>query len=130
MTWKPQRDPKVIGDASIQYLRSDQTHGHEGAHDVTLGGLTVRVLPDGHTTARKRYDTILEAVTTAQAVTRWKVDLHFDPVAYLVGYLMTAGLTSIEIEGEPVFARPEAKGQWLLELRDDGTTEAKWMGER
>lgn len=148
MTWRPQREPTRVGDASIQYLRSD--HG-EGAHDVTVAGVTVRVLPDDSTSTRKRYAAILEAMATAHAISRWSAvvlvhtsdedpveisgwdgstrtgtaDEEFDPVAYLVGYLVTAGIRNIEVEGEPILA---PRGQWRLDLREDGSAVATFTG--
>lgn len=140
MSWKKHTDPRVIGDSTIQYLRSAH-HGHEGAHDVTVAGVTLRVLPDPHTTGRRRSDMIVRAVTTAEYVTRTAKELavtddarekglkEFDPFAYVVGYLITGGVRNLEIEGEPIHPRPAARGQWHLELRDDGTAEATFIGD-
>lgn len=139
MTWKPLKDPQEIGPAVVQYLRSTD-HGHEGAHDVALAGLTVRVLPDPRTTARKRSHTIREALHTIDAVTRVPLDMAyvsdqdsdaldgFDPVAYLIGSLVLDGATNIEVDGEPVLPRPSAAGQWTVELRDDGEVVATYLG--
>lgn len=132
MSWKPHRPPTVIGDASIQYLRGDQTHRHDGAHDVAVDGHTLRVLPQPHTTARRRYDSILRATTTceevAAALAFGYADFGFRPHAYLIGYLLTAGIRHLELDGRPLFDRPEATGQWSVVLTDRGGLEATWLG--
>lgn len=136
MTWKPLKDPQEIGPAVVQYLRSTD-HGHEGAHDVALAGLTVRVLPDPRTTARKRSHTIREALGTISDLQGavFKLEgleepVEFDPVAYLIGSLVLDGATNIEVDGEPVLPRPSAAGQWTVELRDDGEVVATYLGGR
>ena len=101
MTWKPHKDPRglVDGRVTVQALRSG--HTHEGAHDVTVNGRTLRSLPDGHTTGRQRSDTIRRAVDDIEAGT---VDL----IALIAGYLLTAGADTLELDGTPLGGGPQA----------------------
>lgn len=94
MTWKPHKDPRDLSPGvSVQALRSG--HSHEGAHDVTVDGRTLRVLPDPHTTGRQRSDTFRRAVDDLGAGT-------VDVLALVAGYLLCAGATHLELDGQPL----------------------------
>ena len=103
MSWKPHKDPRdLIPGVSVQALRSG--HSHEGAHDVTVDGRTLRVLPDPYTTGRQRSDTIRRAVD----------DLNgglLDRIAVVAGYLLVAGATSLELDGRPLVGQ---QGEQLI----------------
>lgn len=125
MTWSPVGDPQEIGAGHRQYLSG--THSHEGGHDVALAGLTVRVLPDGHTSPRKRSQAIAEALQTVPVLAG--ASDSFDPVAYLVGVLVMEGARRIEVDGVDLFPAPPAIGQWRLDLVGDGHVAATFLGD-
>ena len=94
MTWKNHKDPRELAPGvEVQALRSG--HTHEGAHDVTVNGKTLRVLPDPHTTARQRSDTLRRAVDDLESGT-------VDTIGLMIGYLVAAGATHLELDGQPL----------------------------
>lgn len=132
MTWKASGEPKTVGEATVQYLRS--THFQEGAWDVVIGPRTVRVLPDGQTSGTKRSRAILsDLAATYAAQEAWDLSADavehgrgfVDPVAYLVGRLVLDGCTTIEVDGAPLIP---ASGQWHVTLADHGQVTATYVG--
>jgi len=101
MTWKPHKEPRKLSvgpitahlDVEVQSLRSG--HTHEGAHDVTVNGKALRVLPDPHTTGRQRSDTLRRAVDDLESGT-------VDTIRLMIGYLVAAGATHLELDGQPL----------------------------
>ena len=88
-------DPRTVGAGQIIPLRSRASS--EWGHLVsTSDGYTVRVLPDGHTSGKKRSHTISQALTDAEA--RTPGDLTVD---VLVGRLWRAGISRFTVEQEP-----------------------------
>lgn len=134
MTWRPNGEPQTIGAGTRQYLESG--HSHEGGHEVLLDGFTLRALPDGRTTPRNRSQAIAGALQTIEelrgAVCKYEgleEPVEFDAVAYLVGSLILAGATNLHLDGEPVLpAADTPNAQWVVELRGDGTVEARYLG--
>ena len=112
-----QQEGKRVGSGIVTYLRP--AHGHEGGHEVHVDGVTVRVLPDGATTTRARAGVIREALTT-------EVVAGGARVAYLVGRLVLAGATNLEVDGKPLI--PRSGGRWRLDLAGDGEVRATWLG--
>lgn len=104
----PIGEPRVIGDAVIQYV-GRSSHSHEGGHRITVAGFTVLALPDGHSTARRRSHAASEAL---HAITHGTPD----PLSAVVGALVLAGARNIEIDGEPLL---ETKTRTITSLRLD-----------
>lgn len=96
--WRPHRVPKLVGPFEVQYMTSS-THSHEGAHRIAIAGREVLVAPDGRTTARKRSAVItrlLETMALGAPVG------SVTPLRTFVGGLVLEGITSIEVDGEPL----------------------------
>lgn len=96
--WRPHRAPKLVGPFAVQYMTSS-THSHEGAHRIAIAGREVLVAPDGRTTARNRsavitrtLDTMSQLATVGNVPSLWM----------FVGALVLEGVTSIEVDGEPL----------------------------
>lgn len=78
---------------------TSSTHSHEGAHRIAIAGREVLVAPDGRTTARNRsavitrtLDTMSQLATVGNVPSLWM----------FVGALVLEGVTSIEVDGEPL----------------------------
>jgi hypothetical protein len=121
--WTPDGNPKMVGHATIQYLRSGG-HGHEGAHDIWLSnGDELRIYPTSTTTARGRSRVILRAIGESHGVD------GINQTAYVIGALAIYGAIEIDLNGERL--GPEGgHTQWQVDLHDDGSVVAKWKGER
>ncbi len=101
MSWLPEETRQVADDITVTYLRS--RHGHEGAHDVTLYGHELRILPTPNTTARKRYRALVDAIGAISKLNALDlVDGGIDPVAYVVGALVVAGAYRLLLDGQPL----------------------------
>lgn len=114
--WRPHRPLRDLGSAQLQALRAG--HSHEAAHDVTVGDRNLRVLPDGHTAARRRYDTILRAYDSESV----------DRLALVVGSLVLIGATNLELDGRPLIPNAGRRGEWRILLNDDGSMAATFLG--
>lgn len=106
MSWLPEDTRQLFDGITVTYLRS--RHGHEGAHDVTLYGHELRILPTSNTTARKRYRVLVDAIGA--------IERGIDPVAYVVGSLVVAGAHRLLLDGQPLIPVDDAAGVWRLEL--------------
>ncbi len=124
MSWLPEETRQVTDNITVTYLRSQ--HGHEGAHDVTLYGHELRILPTPNTTARKRYRALVDAIGVINAIAG--VVVH-DPVAYVVGALVVAGAYRLLLDGQPLIPVDDAAGVWRLELAHAGQVRATYTGD-
>ena len=106
MSLTPFGDPRVIGDAEIQYV-TDKSHSHEGGHRIAVAGRNLLVLPDGRTTARNRSHVITRVLHgfTGSAL---------DPTEALIGALILEGATNIEVDGEKILP---SDGETIVSLR-------------
>lgn len=109
--WKPALEPRHQHGATIQTVRAAITN--ETGHDVTVDGRTLRVLPDGRTTSRKRSWVISEALAVAHAVqANQKPLIHdgevyvVDPITYVTGALVLAGATNLWLDDQPLNPTP------------------------
>ena len=126
--WSPVLAPRPIAGGEAQTIRATVTN--ETGHVVTLNGRTLRVLPDGVTTSKKRSYTISQAATAALMVNvRSELvvekgvhanDYQIDPVAYLVGCLVVAGANNLELDGVELCPRSTATVAWRVDLAGDG----------
>lgn len=96
--WRPHRVPKLVGPFQVQYMTSS-THSHEGAHRIAIAGREVLVAPDGRTTARNRSAVITRTLDKIQEADPALVSVT---LAAFVGALVLEGITSIEVDGEPL----------------------------
>ena len=96
MSLVPVGDPRVVGDAEIQYV-GDKSHSHEGGHRIAVAGRSVLVLPDGRTTARNRSHVITRVLHAFAGS-------GLDPTEALIGALVVEGATSIEVDGQRILA--------------------------
>lgn len=121
MTWQ-RHDERQVGRHLVLRLRA--AHSHEAAHDVAVHGQVLRVLPDGRTTARKRSDIISEVLTghADNGSAREILDS-------LVGALVIAGATALELDGTALLPTSDRRGQWRVVLNDDGTVAATYLGD-
>ncbi len=122
MSWLPEETRQVADDITVTYLRSQ--HGHEGAHDVTLYGHELRILPTPNTTARKRYRGLIDAIGVID-----ERQGGIDPVAYVVGSLIVAGAYRLLLDGQPLIPVDDAAGVWRLELAHAGQVRATYIGD-
>ena len=120
MSWLSEDTRQLNDDVAVTYLRS--RHSHEGAHDVTLYGHQLRVLPSPSTTARKRYRVIVDAIGAVDRLG------HIDQLAYVVGQLVTNGAYNLLLDGEPLMPTGDAAGIWRLELAQAGQVRATYVG--
>lgn len=139
--WRPAVKPRTVAGAVVQTERAHLVN--EVAHRVETGDVTLRVLPDGDTTARKRSCIISEALAAVDEANRRLEKLagdgypaeRLDPAAYLVGRLILAGAWRIhrlhpDDGGEPTPLVPErrqAVGEWQVTLLSDGHLEARYL---
>ncbi len=122
MTWQPHLERTVKATSlTVSTLRS--AHSHESAHEVTLAGRTLRVLPDGHTSAKKRSYTITEVATATVMLSEEQI------LCQLVGALVMSGATALELDGQALMPASDRRGQWRVVLNDDGTVAAAYLGE-
>lgn len=121
MSWLPEDTRQLTDDVTVTYLRS--RHGHEGAHDVTLYGHELRVLPSPPLTARKRYRVLVDAIGAIDGQD------GIDPVAYVVGALVVAGAHRLLLDGQPLIPVDDAAGVWRLELAHAGQVRATYIGD-
>ncbi len=121
MSWLAEETRQVGDDVTITYLRS--RHGHEGAHDVTLYGHELRILPTPATTARKRYRALVDAIGGVA------VAGGIDPIPYVVGSLVVAGAYRLLLDGQPLAPVDDAAGVWRLELAHAGQVRATYIGD-
>jgi hypothetical protein len=120
VTWKPLHE-KSVAETPFTLLTLRAPHSHEVAHELVLGGRTLRVLPDGRTTARKRSYNISDALTAHGQLP------ETDLLALLVGWLVIDGATNLELDGLPLMA-PTPSAQWRVLLNDDGSIKATYLG--
>lgn len=59
-------DPRIVCGLRVQTIRYNLTN--ETGHEVAVGGLIVRVLPDGRTTSKKRSWVISRSIEDARAL--------------------------------------------------------------
>ncbi len=121
MSWLPEETRQVADNITVTYLRS--RHGHEGAHDVTLYGHELRILPTPNTTARKRYRGLVDAIGAVDGQT------GIDPIPYVVGSLVVAGAYRLLLDGQPLIPVDDAAGMWRLELAHAGQVRATYIGD-
>lgn len=95
---KPLGEPRRIAGAEIQYLEGLSDHGHEGGHRVAIAGRELLVLPDGHTTARKRS----QAISTALQKAEEEVVSLETALIMVIGSLVKAGAYAMTLDGEPI----------------------------
>ena len=124
MSWLPEDTRQLSDDVTVTYLRS--RHSHEGAHDVTLYGHELRILPTPGTTARKRYRVLVDAIGASYV---FKGVIAIDPVAYVVGALVVAGAHRLLLDGQPLIPVDDAAGVWRLELAHAGQVRATYIGD-
>lgn len=130
--WNPVLEPRAIPGGHAQTIRTAVTN--ETGHDVTLTGRTIRVLPDGVTTSRRRSYIISEAPTAAHVANR-AIDRYdpqeaaIDPVTYLIGALVVAGATNIELDGQPILHRTPATVTWRVDCHSDGDIRISRIGD-
>lgn len=89
MTWKPDtRHVKTYGDLTL----TPERQGQETAHRIDIpGGLSVRAVPDGQTSGRKRSHVVSKALTELGMM---DPPPSYDLAAnYLLGQLALSGLT-------------------------------------
>jgi hypothetical protein len=104
--WRPVNQPRDLDGATVQTVRAAFTN--ETGHELHHGLHTLRVLPDGVTTSRKRSCIISEsyaAVQHAQASHDQYCqadEAHLDPLVYVIGALVAAGATRLELDGVPL----------------------------
>ncbi len=122
MTWLAEDTRYIADGVVVTYLRS--RHGHEGAHDVTLYGHELRILPTPNTTARKRYRALVDAIGGVA------VAGGIDPIPYVVGSLVVAGAYRLLLDGQPLIPVDDAAGVWRLELAHAGQVRATYIGEQ
>ncbi len=122
MSWRSGETRQVADTATGTYFRS--RHGHEGAHDVTLYGHELRILPTPNTTARKRYRALVNAIGVID-----ERQGGIDPVAYVVGALVVAGAYRLLLDGQPLIPVDDAAGVWRLELAHAGQVRATYIGD-
>ena len=128
MSWLPEETRQVTDNITVTYLRSQ--HGHEGAHDVTLYGHELRILPTPATTARKRYRGLVDAIGAIDGQTSMPPTYkQIDPVAYVVGSLVVAGAYRLLLDGQPLIPVDDAGGVWRLELAHAGQVRATYIGD-
>ncbi len=121
MSWLAEDTRYIADGVVVTYLRS--RHGHEGAHDVTLYGHELRILPTPNTTARKRYRGLVDAIGAIDGQN------GIDPVAYVVGALVVAGAYRLLLDGQPLIPVDNAAGVWRLELAHAGQVRATYIGD-
>ncbi len=124
MSWLPEDTRHLYfsgNEIAITYLRS--RHGHEGAHDVTLYGHELRILPTPNTTARKRYRALMDAIGAVA------VAGGIDPIPYVVGSLIVTGAYRLLLDGQPLIPVDDAAGVWRLELAHAGQVRATYIGD-
>lgn len=121
MSWLPEDTRHLTDDVTVTYLRS--RHGHEGAHDVTLYGHELRILPSPPLTARKRYRVLVDAIGAIDGQN------GINPVAYVVGALVVAGAHRLLLDGQPLIPVDDAAGVWRLELAHAGQVRATYIGD-
>ncbi len=121
MSWLPETTHILMDDVTVTYLRS--RHCHEGAHDVTLYGHELRILPTPNTTARKRYRALMDAIGGVA------VAGGIDPIPYVVGSLVVAGAYRLLLDGQPLIPVDDAAGVWRLELAHAGQVRATYIGD-
>ncbi len=121
MSWLAEDTRYIADGVVVTYLRS--RHGHEGAHDVTLYGHELRILPTPNTTARKRYRGLVDAIGAIDGQN------GIDPVAYVVGALVVAGAYRLLLDGQPLIPVADAAGVWRLELAHAGQVRATYIGD-
>ena len=125
MSWLPEDTHQLADDVAVTYLRS--RHGHEGAHDVTLYGHELRILPTPGTTARKRYRVLVDAIGAIDGLDREGAAIN--PISYVVGALVTAGAYRLLLDGQPLIPADDAAGLWRLELAHAGQVRATYIGD-
>lgn len=130
--WRPAVKPRRVAGAVVQTERASFTN--EAAHRVTVAGRTIRVAPDGRTTARKRSCIISEALAAIGEANRTLTDADspsLDPVAYLIGSLMVAGANRIHLVDDetavPLVPEPEYRVAWQISLHDSGHLEVRHL---
>jgi hypothetical protein len=115
---------RQIGDAKVEYI-PDRSHRHEGSHSITLAGRKILVRPDGRTSGRRR----LAAVKRALDATSDPSTMSVVAVEAVVGALILAGASTIEIDGVPLFRpEPEPVAVLRLEVTDDGRISVASIG--
>lgn len=109
--WKPAVKPRAVHGATVQTVRAGITN--ETGHDVAVGDRTLRVLPDGRTTSRKRSCIITDALAAIEVAETTRKRLkngdsieRVDPVAYVAGSLLVAGATNLWLDGQPLTPSP------------------------
>jgi len=109
VSWRPHREPRQVAGFDVQYMASS-THGHEGAHQVALDGVSVLVAPDGHTTARNRNAVITRALDAIEAGESTALEAF-------VGALVLGGVTNILVDGQPILGdTPDRVGSIRLDM--------------
>lgn len=124
MSWQPAKAPADISGATVITVRN-QDH-REAGHQIAYKGRNLLVLPDGHTTSKKRSWAIRDAIETAEYCVGG--DDTTDRVAYLVGRLVLEGCRRIEVDGVPIVEPAADTVQWTVELLDSGEARIRRHG--
>lgn len=123
--WKPAiLEPRLVAGATVQTIRASTTN--VAGHDVTVTGRTLRVLPEGLTTSRKRSCIISEALAAVDG-------LGVDPLAYVAGMLLLEGASNLWLDRDgtrrPLTPQQGASAvQWVVTLAGDGSVHARFVG--
>lgn len=125
--WRPAIKPRQQHGATVQTIRAGISN--ETGHDVVIAARTLRVLPDGVTTSRKRSCIISDALAQAEALLYPGPERDDTAIALLTGYLLLNGATNLWLDGEPLTPPPAVPaGQWVVTLTGDGGVDARFLG--
>jgi hypothetical protein len=118
MDYKSVRPSRRVGDATVDTIRARPRD--EVGHDVSCGGRTLRVLPDGATTAKKRSWLISEAGDTADVANRALKDVGVavrgDVLGLIAGHLALAGATNLWLDGVRLHPTDETRPLARVEI--------------